>query len=86
MAEIVYSLCAILSIACATLLVRGYLRSRARFLMWSALCFVFLAVNNILLFIDKVVLPTSTDLSMWRSAAALVAMLLLVIGLVWDAE
>ncbi len=86
MAEIVYSLCAILSIACATLLVRGYMRSRARFLMWSALCFVFLAVNNILLFIDKVVLPTSTDLSMWRSAAALVAMLLLVIGLVWDAE
>jgi hypothetical protein len=85
MAEIVYSLCAILSIACATLLVRGYLRSRARFLMWSALCFVFLALNNILLFIDKIVLK-ETDLSLWRSGAALLAMLLLVIGLVWDAE
>lgn len=86
MASIVYSLCAILSIACATLLVRGYQRSRARFLMWSALCFVFLALNNILLFVDKVILPTTVDLSLWRSAAALVAMALLVIGLVWDAE
>ena len=85
MAEIVYSLCAILSIACATLLVRGYLRSRARFLMWSALCFVFLATNNILLFLDKIVLK-EMDLSLWRSGAALLAMLLLVIGLVWDAE
>ena len=85
MAEIVYSLCAILSIACATLLVRGYLRSRARFLMWSALCFVFLAVNNILLFLDKIVFK-EMDFSMWRSGAAMVAMALLVIGLVWDAE
>ena len=85
MAEIVYSLCAILSVACATLLVRGYLRSRARFLMWSALCFVFLAVNNLLLFVDKIMLP-ETDLALWRSAAALVAMLLLVVGLVWDAD
>jgi hypothetical protein len=86
MAETVYSLCAILSIACAALLVRGYLRSRARFLMWSALCFVGLAANNILLFLDKVVFPTSVDLSLWRSAAALIAMLLLVIGLIWDAD
>ena len=85
MAETVYSLCAILSIACATLLVRGYLRSRARFLLWSALCFVGLAANNILLFVDKVVLPTA-DLSLWRSAAALIAMLLLVFGLIWDAD
>ena len=86
MAETVYSLCAILSIACATLLVRGYLRSRARFLMWSALCFLGLAANNILLFLDKVVFPTSIDLSLWRSAAALVAILLLLIGLIWDAD
>ena len=85
MAETVYSLCAILSIACATLLVRGYFRSRARFLMWSALCFVFLAVNNLLLFVDKIMLP-ETDLALWRSAAALIAMLLLVVGLIWDAD
>ena len=85
MAETVYSLCAILSIACAVLLVRGYLRSRARFLMWSALCFLFLAVNNILLCVDKSVFPTM-DLSMWRSGAAAAAMLLLVIGLIWDAD
>jgi hypothetical protein len=86
MAETVYSLCAILSIACAILLVRGYLRSRARFLMWSALCFLFLAANNVLLFLDKVVLPASVDLSLWRSAAALIAMLLLMIGFIWDAD
>ncbi|MBC7818923.1 MAG: hypothetical protein IAG10_18705 [Planctomycetaceae bacterium] len=85
MAEVVYSLCAVLSIICATLLVRGYVRSRVRFLFWSALCFAGLAVNNILLFVDKVVLP-DFDLSLWRSAAALIAMVLLIIGLICDSD
>jgi hypothetical protein len=86
MAAIVYSLCAILSIACAALLIRGYRRARTRLLMWSALCFVGLAINNILLFVDKVMLPTTIDLSILRTASALVALLVLLIGLVWDTD
>jgi hypothetical protein len=83
--EAVYILCALTSIACAVLLLRGYLRARTRFLLWSSLCFIGLAVNNVLLFLDKVVFP-ATDLSLARSLSALVAMAMLVYGLVWDAE
>ena len=84
MAEIVYVLCAATSILCALLLLRGYLRTRTRLLMWSTWCFVGLAINNILLFIDLVMLP-NVDLRLVRSGSALVSILLLVIGLIWEA-
>jgi hypothetical protein len=86
MAETVYILCALTSLACAVLLLRGFFRGGARFLLWSGLCFAGLVVNNVLLFVDKVILPETVDLSILRSAAALAAMALLVYGLVWDAE
>jgi hypothetical protein len=93
MAEAVYILCALTSLACALLLWRGYSRSRApaggggpRFLLWACLCFAMLAVNNVLLFVDKVVLPTQVDLTLWRSMAGVVGVLLLNYGLIWDAE
>ena len=91
MAETVYALCAITSLACAVMLMRGYRRSRARLLLWSSLCFVFLFLNNVLLFVDKVVLPEQELLlgvpfPVWRSAVAVVGVALLVIGLIWDGE
>jgi hypothetical protein len=85
MAEAVYILCAATSIACAVLLLRAYLRSRARFLLWSGLCFAFLGLNNILLYIDLAVFEDA-DLRIVRHATALAGLLLLVWGLVWDAE
>jgi hypothetical protein len=85
MATLVYALCALTSLACAVLLVRGYLGSRARLLLWSALCFVGLALNNVLLFIDMRIVP-EIDLSAWRSIPAVVGVALLIYGLVWDAE
>lgn len=85
MAEAVYILCALTSVACALLLLRAYSRSRARFLLWSGLCFVGLATNNVLLYADLAVFHR-VDLSLWRQAAALAGLLLLVFGLVWDAE
>jgi hypothetical protein len=85
MAEAIYILCAATSIACAVLLLRAYLRSRARFLLWSGLCFAFLGLNNILLYIDLAVFD-DLDLRLVRHATALAGLLLLVWGLVWDAE
>jgi hypothetical protein len=85
MAEAVYVLCAATSVACAVLLLRGYARSRARFLLWSSLCFVGLGLNNALLVVDKVMLP-KIDLSVWRTTPALVGLALLLFGLIWDAE
>jgi hydrogenase/urease accessory protein HupE len=85
MAEIVYILCALTSLMCAVLLGRGYRRSGARLLLWSALCFVGLTINNVLLFIDKFALP-NVDLLLLRNATALVALLPLLYGLIWDSQ
>ena len=87
MASIVYILCALTSAACAAMLLRGYLRSRARFLLWSSLCFFALFINNLMLMIDRVVIPQRTLFpAEWRTAVALVGLSLLVFGLIWDAE
>jgi hypothetical protein len=83
MATIVYALCALTSLACAVLLLRGYLRSRAGLLLWSGLCFVGLAANNVILLVDKRVVPTM-DLSLWRSLPALAGVAILLYGLVWE--
>lgn len=82
MARLVYALCALTSMIVAALLVRGFLRSRARLLLWSALCFVFLAVNNVLLFVDFS-LPM-IDLSMWRAIPIVIGLALLLYGLIWE--
>lgn len=82
-AIIVYVLCAATSALCAVLLLRGYMKSRARLLFWSGLCFTGLALNNVLLVIDVRVVP-EIDLSLWRTIPALIGITLLVYGLVWE--
>ena len=83
MAEIVYLLCALTSVLCAALLIRSWLRSRSRLLLWSSLCFVGLAVNNVLLFVDLVVVP-NVDLSSIRSVDAVISISILVIAMIWE--
>jgi hypothetical protein len=81
----VYTLCFLASGACALLLGRSYARTRARLLMWSCLCFVFLAANNLLLIFDLAVLP-ELDLRIGRLVLALAAVSVLLFGFVWDLE
>jgi hydrogenase/urease accessory protein HupE len=85
MPEAVYLLCALTSVLCAGLLIRSYRANRSKLLLWSTLCFVGLAINNILLFVDLVLVPTY-DLQLWRSLAALIAFLTLLIGLIWESR
>jgi uncharacterized membrane protein len=85
MAAIIYSLCALTCLACATLLMRSYRRSGFRLAFWSALCFLGLTVSNVLLVLDRVVYP-AVDLSGARLGAAFVAICLLVFGLIWEGD
>jgi hypothetical protein len=85
MAEAIYILCAATSLACTVLLWRGYVRSRARFLLWCGLCFLLLFANNILLFVDLVLLPDK-DLSLPRSFSALAGLAVLLYGLIWESD
>jgi hypothetical protein len=85
MAALVYSLCALTALFCAYLLLQAYRRGGYRLLLWSGLCFVGLTLNNLLLVLDKLLLP-DMNLSIWRTSAALVAMTILLYGLIWDSE
>lgn len=82
---IVYLLCFGTSSACAWLLAVSYRRSGARLLLWSALCFLFLALNNILVIVDLLLL-TDRDLRIGRLLLSLAAVSLLLFGFIWDLE
>lgn len=85
MAELVYLLCALASIGCAGLLLRQYRRARTQILFWSGLCFVGFSINNAILVLDQVFVP-QVDLSLLRNAIALVALMVLVFGLIWESR
>lgn len=85
MASFIYGLCAATSAVCAGMLLGAYRLNKYRLLLWSGLCFVGLAVNNVILVLDKVILP-DVDLSPLRLLVALIAMTVLLYGLIWDTE
>jgi hypothetical protein len=85
MAALIYSLCALVALTCAFLLLRAYTRQRYRLLLWSGLCFAGLTVNNVFLVLDKIFLP-SVDLSILRLLVALLSIGVLLYGLIWDAD
>jgi len=83
MAASIYLLCAATALACAGLLLRGYGRTRHRLLLWSGLCFLGMFLNNIVLILDRLVFP-DRDLSTWRLGLALLALLPMLYGLIWE--
>lgn len=78
-----YGLASVSSGACATLLLRAYLHRGVRLLMWSAVCFIGLTLNNIALFVDLVVFP-QIDLRLARLVPALTGMMCLLYGFIYD--
>jgi hypothetical protein len=83
---VLFLLAALTSIACMVLLLRGYSRTGLRLLFWSALCFVFLSVNNVLLFVDTMIFPTEVDRRLWRLLAALAGIACLLYAFIWESE
>ena len=82
---IVYVLGALVSLACAVLLLRGFKRGRQRLLLWSGLCFAILALSNMAVFVDFVLMP-QIDLSFVRLGFAVLALALMIYGLVWESH
>ena len=80
-----YIVAVISSAACAGLLLRAYWQRPVRLLMWSGICFIGLTVNNIALFLDLVVFP-EVDLRLARQLPALVGMMFLLYGFIYDAD
>ncbi len=83
MAVLAYALGVSTSVLCAVLLIRSYRKRRTRLLLWCSLCFVGLALNNLLLFADLFIVP-DMSLDTWRSSVALVALVLMLVGLIWE--
>jgi len=73
------------SLACTVFLLRAYAVTGVRLLLWSGLCFVCLTVNNAFLFLDLVVF-TDLDLRLFRLVSALIGLLFLLYGFIWEAE
>jgi hypothetical protein len=83
-ATAVYVLCAFASLLAATLVLRSFLASRQRLLFWTGTCFAGLVLNNLILFVDKVV-ATDVDLALWRNVPAALGLAALLYGLIWEA-
>lgn len=86
MAAIIYGLCAFSATLCAWMLLRAYGRNGYRLLLWGGLCFVGLTLGNALLVVDKVLTGPEVDLSLWRHWVTLISLIILLYGLIWDAE
>ena len=78
-------LAALTSLMCTVLLFRAFAANGVRLLLWSALCFVCLTVNNLLLFVDLAVFPDA-DLRLPRLVAALTGVLFLLYGFLREAD
>ena len=83
MPEVVYIACALTSGLCAILLLRSWSASRQRLVLWTALSFVGLTVNNMLLVVDLIVFQ-DTDLGLLRDGSGLLAVSVLLGGLIWE--
>jgi hypothetical protein len=84
-ADVIYALCALTSLAAAILLLRHYRTVRTPLLLWSCIAFAGLAVNNVLVFLDLGLLAEGPSLALPRTLVGVVAMLVLVYGLIWEA-
>jgi hypothetical protein len=85
MSGLVYILCAATSFLCAVLLFRGFANTGVRLLLFSAICFLGFTIDNIVLYLDVIVIP-DTDISLVRRVPGLIALIVLIFGMVWESK
>ncbi len=85
MSGFIYVLSAATCLLCAVLLLRTYSQRHVRLLLWSGLCFIGLMLENVMMYVDVVMVP-EVDLALWRKLPGLIALVLLLCGLVWESK
>lgn len=85
MASIIYILCAATALTCTILIWRSYRSTRHRLLFWCGLCFAGMFLSNLLLIVDRLIIPEA-DLSTVRLGVGLLTLLPLLYGLVLEEE
>ncbi|HXR95582.1 MAG TPA: DUF5985 family protein [Rhizomicrobium sp.] len=82
---LVYLLCLAASILCAVLLLRSWWLGRSRLLLWTAISFIFFAINNLALVGDTLIFK---DVSLWalRFFPNLIGLCVLLYGFVWEVD
>jgi hypothetical protein len=81
----IYVLCMAASAVCAVLLAQAYVRTRSRLLLWTAVSFSLMALNNLFLVLDMLVFQ-KVDLWPLRAITFHAALLVLLYGFVWEAD
>jgi hypothetical protein len=81
----VYLLCLVTSALCAALLFRAWRANRTKLLLYTAIGFGFLALNNFFLVADMLLFPDAYLLP-WRVAANMAAVGVLVYGFTFEVE
>lgn len=84
--EIVYGLCLLTTFLCTVLLFRGYMRTKARLLLWSTICFFCFTINNALVIVDLVLTSQTLDLSVERTIPGFIGVFTMIYGLIFDVE
>jgi hypothetical protein len=77
----IYILCALTCLLCTVLLLRRWKTTGLGLLFWSGICFLTLTVANVLLFVDRIIVPAS-DLATLRNSITLLAILFMLVGLI----
>ncbi|MGA7884241.1 MAG: DUF5985 family protein [Acidobacteriaceae bacterium] len=83
MALALYIITILVTLVCAVLLLRAYVRVRRGLLLWSGLCFAGLTIDSVLVLADMMLFP-DVDLYTWRLASVAVSVSLLVFGMIWE--
>lgn len=83
MSAALYIFTSLITLVCAVLLLRAYFRVRRNLLLWSGLCFLVLTVDYLLVWADLVLIPDSEWYTS-RLVTTTIAMVLLLVGLVWE--
>ena len=82
---LVYALCMLTALMCAVLLVQAYWKTGYRLLLWVGMFFCVATANNLLLIVDKLVVP-HMDLTVYRYSIAVLGLSLLLPGLIFEKE